>query len=212
MTGQAGSGSTDYVEKMEHGRYGRSVRSRRSTFKIVFLSVALALVSLVLVVVAIYSTVKISSLNVQNSDLKFQLSEKEEALSQLGPELDKVKNDLEILVQEKFPNLYELKVNKVLSINDKYIKNVVFNIIKHSNQLQYKYLLVVENDSPTKIKPSFRVLLFDQYGVHIATDEVHDSDDLNPGESRDYASQIEFFFDTQPRHFYINDITKNSSK
>jgi len=211
MAENKGNNSSDAVAKMEHSRYGRSSRSRRSTFKIAVLSVSLGLISLVLVVVAIYSTVKISSLNTENTDLKALLLDKEEKLAALRPALDRTQKDLEVLVKDKFPNLRELKVNQVLNIRDKYIKTVVFNIIKHTNQLHYKYLLVVENDSPRKIKPSFRVLLFDRYGVHIATDEMHDEDYLQPGESRDYSSRMEFFLDTEPKHFFINDLTVDTS-
>lgn len=207
MADRSGATASDYIEKMDHTRYGRSSRSRRRTLKIIFLSLALAATLLILVVVSIYSTVKISSLNELNRNLQYALDDLRGELGELKPKLKTAENELTTLVQGRFPNLDELAVNRVLEVNNQYVKNVVFNIIKQANQQQYKYLLVVENDSSVKIKPSFRVLLFDRYGVHVATDEVHDTEHLNPGESRDYASEIEFFYDTQPKHFFIDDIT-----
>ncbi|MCF7981549.1 MAG: hypothetical protein K9K86_06155 [Pseudomonadales bacterium] len=202
--------ATDYKDKMEHNRYGRSSHSRRRTLKIILLSMALAVTALVLLVVSIYSIVKISALNESNRNLQTDLEQSQRELDGLKPQLEKANQEMAELIKGRFPNLEELVFNKVLRVNNRHVKNVVFNIIKQANQQQYKYLLVVENNTPVKIQPAFRVLLFDEYGVHVATDEVKDMNELNPGESRDYASDIEFFFDTTPKHFYIDDFTEKS--
>ena len=207
MADHSSTSATDYKEKMEHSRYGRSSHSRRRTLKIILLSMTLAITVLILIVVSIYSTVKISSLNELNRNLRFELEGAKAQLDALKPQLEKSNQELSALIHGRFPNLEVLALNKVLSVNNRYVKNVVFNIIKQANHQQYKYLLVVENNSSRKIKPAFRVLLFDEHGVHVATDEVKDVNELNPGESRDYASDIEFFFDTLPKHFYIDDFT-----
>lgn len=212
MTDHSGAPySSDVIEKMDHTKYGRSSRSRRRTIKIIILSVSLAVMSLVLVVVGVYSAVKISELNDVNRKLEYALRDMRDQMSGMEPELQRLQNELKSLVESRFPNLYELVTNQVLSIENDYIKNVVFTIIRQGNREDYKYLLVVENNTQVKIKPSFRVLLFDEFGVHIATDEVHDSHALSPGESRDYTSDIAFLIDTQPKHFYIDDITAQSA-
>lgn len=212
MADQPGVSATDYREKMEHSRYGRSSRSHRRTVKIVMLSIGLAICLLALLVVSIYATVKINGMNDMAQNLQASLEATRTELNNLRPQLEKTQQELSTLVNGRFPNLNELTVNKVLAVKTRYVKNVVFNIIKQANQQQYKYLLVVENNSTEKIRPGFRVLLFDQYGVHVATDEVRDVNDLNPGESRDYASDIEFFFDTAPQHFYIDDLTAQAAE
>lgn len=201
----------DSIEKMEHVKYGQSRRTRKRTRKILVLSAALALVLLVLIVQLIYSTATISALNDKNRKLGIALLDAKATIKKLEPELATVRADLQQLVEGRFPNLQQLVTNQVMEVNNQYIRNVVFTVIKQSNRHLYKYLLVVENDTTQKIKPSFRVLLFDQYGVHVATDEFHDSQVLRPGESRDYASDIDFFYDTEPRHFYIDDITAQTA-
>ncbi len=212
MTHQSGiNQSSDPIEKMEHAKYGQSRRTKTRTRKIIVLSAVLALSLLVLIVQLIYSVATISTLNDKNRKLEIALIEAKTTIETLKPELESTKNDLEKLVQSRFPNLQELVTNQVMEVDNEYIRTVVFTVIKQGNRQLYKYLLVVENDTTSKIKPSFRVLLFDQYGVHVATDEFHDAQVLRPGESRDYASDIDFFFDTQPKHFYIDDITAQTA-
>ncbi len=206
-----GSYQADLIEKMDHRKYVRSSRTRRRTVKIVALSIALALSLLILIVVSIYSSVKISSTQELNRQLERSLADANEQLEKLQPELERVSADLDALVNERIPNLNGLVSNQMIGVENPYANSILFTVIKQGKRQFYKYLLVVENNTDQKIKPSFRVLLFDQYGVHIATDESHDETALAPGESRDYASEIEFFFDTEPKHFKIDDLTAESA-
>jgi len=199
--------STDHIDKIDNAKYGRSHRSRKRTITIMSLSAGLALCLLTLIVVSIYSSVRISDLNDSRRAIEYQLIDKNSELDALNPQLTKAKAELAALIEERFPNLIPLEINKVISIDKQYIKSVLFTTIMQDNRTEYKYLLVMENDTVKKIKPSFRVLLFDQFGVHAATKEKHDPKVLLPGESRDYTSGIEFFYDTEPKHFYIDDLT-----
>ncbi len=202
--------SANLIEKMDHSKYVRSSRSRRRTVKLVGLSVALALSLLILTVVSIYSSVKISSTQEFNRQLERSLAAANQKVESLQPELDKVNADLATLIDDRFPNLTGLESNQMIDVENSYVRSILFTVIKQGKRQFYKYLLVVENNTVKKIKPSFRVLLFDQYGVHVATNEAHDEAPLAPGESRDYASEIEFFFDTEPKHFYVDDLTAES--
>ena len=201
------SSARDQIEKMDHTKYGTSRRSRKRTMTIMALSGGLALSVLVLIVVSIYSSVKISDLNEVKRTTENQLIDKQKEISNLKPELEKVKGQLQALTENRFPNLKRLRTNQVIDIDHKYVKSVLFTTIKQDNRTHYKYLIVMENDTVQKIKPSFRVLLFDEFGVHAATNERHDPKVLPSGESRDYTSGIEFFYDTQPKHFFIDDLT-----
>lgn len=203
--------SADLIDKMDHTRYVRSSRSRRRTAKIVGLSVALAFSLLVLIVVSIYSSVKIAATQEMNRKLESALAAANQKVEQIQPKLDRVSADLDTLVNERFPNLTTLEANQMIAVDNPYARTILFTVIKQGKRRYYKYLLVVENNTLQKIKPSYRVLLFDQYGVHVATDEAHDDAPLAPGESRDYASEIEFFFDTEPKHFYVDDLTAKTT-
>jgi len=199
------------IDKMSHDRYLRTGRSSRSRIKILGLGVTLGVTLLVLMVVSIYSASKISSLSGEKMDLERKLVTAEQEINTLNPKLEKTRTELNDLVQSRFPNLQPLTINNMLEINEGLIKQVVFTKIKQGKQDIYKYLVVVENAAIKKINPSFRVLLFDEFGVHVGSADVVDKRVLEAGESRDYTAELELLFETTPKHFYIEDLSANYS-
>ena len=185
----------------------RRRRSGHSTLRIIMLTATLAVVSLILVVVSIYSSARISALNQNKHQLEYALKKTQNQLETLKPEMEEVKASLNELVNSRIPGLYKLEVNKVMDVQSEQIKNIVFTLLKRSGKIYYKYLLVVENNSVKKLSPSFKVLLFNRNGIHIATHKVEDGTVLTVGESRDYTSEIEFLFEAEPRYFYIDNLT-----
>ena len=155
----------------------------------------------------IYSAAKISSISGVKKDLERKLIVTEQEVQALKPQLAKTRSELNDLIQHRFPNLKPLVINDMLEINQGLIKQVVFTKIKEGNHLVYKYLVVAENHKAEKINPSFRVLLFDEFGVHVGSADVIDKRVLKPGESRDYTDEFELFFETTPKHFYIEDLS-----
>ena len=202
-----GTADDHLIDKMSHERYLRTGRSSRSRMKILGLGVALGVTLLVLLVVSIYSAAKISSLGGEKVDLERKLIAAEQETQALKPQLEKTRSELNDLVQRRFPNLQQLEINNMLEINQGLIKQVVFTKIKQGNQDVYKYLVVVENSAVKKINPSFRVLLFDEFGVHVGSADVVDKRVLEAGEGRDYTDEFELFFETTPKHFYIEDLS-----
>jgi len=200
------------IDKMSHERYLRTGRSSRSRIKILGLGVTLGVTLLVLLVVSIYSASKISSLSGEKVDLERKLVTAEQEINTLTPKLEKNRAELNDLVQSRFPNLQPLTINNMLEINEGLIKQVVFTKIKQGKQDVYKYLLVVENSAVKKINPSFRVLLFDEFGVHVGSADVVDKRALESGESRDYTAEFELLFETIPKHFYIEDLSANYTR
>lgn len=195
------------IDKMSHERYLRTGRSSRSRIKILVLAVVLAVALLVLVVVSIYSASKISSLGGENMALERKLQMSQREIASLKPQLERIHADLQALLNKRFPNLRPLEINNMLEINEGLIKQVVFTKIKRGENDVYKYLVVVENGTVKKINPSFRVLLFDEFGVHISSADVVDNRALQAGESRDYTAELELLFDTKPKHFFIEDLS-----
>ncbi|MEH6358469.1 MAG: hypothetical protein V7745_05735 [Pseudomonadales bacterium] len=204
---QQATADANLVEKMSHERYLRAGRSSRSRVKIMLLAICLAVTLLILLVVSIYSASKISSLSGEKTDIERQLITVEAKIEALNPQLTQARLELNELVQNRFPNLHELKINNMMEVNQGLIKQVVFTKIKQGNRDVYKYLVVAENSAVKKINPSFRVLLFDEFGVHVANADVVDKRVLEPGESRDYTDELELIFDSLPKHFYIEDLS-----
>jgi len=212
---QRGTADDHIIDKISHDRYLRTGRSSRSRMKILVLGVVLGVALLVLLVVSIYSAAKISALGGEKMDLERKLVAAEQEAQSLKPQLEKTLAELNDLVQSRFPNLQQLAINNMLEINEGLIKQVVFTKIKQGKQDVYKYLVVAENNAIKKINPSFRVLLFDEFGVHVGSADVLDKRVLEAGESRDYTGEFELIFDTMPKHFYIEDLSaqyKTNSK
>lgn len=198
---------THVVDKISHERYLRTGRSSRSRMKILALAVALGVSLLVLVVVSIYSSVKISELGGDKMFLERQLDVVKQEIAELKPQLEKSQRELDDLLHDRFPNLRALKINSMMQVNEGLIKQVVFTKIKRGQQSVYKYLVVAENSGTKKINPSFKVLLFDKFGVHIGNADVVDNRPLEVGESRDYTAEFELIFETTPQHFFIEDLS-----
>lgn len=195
------------VDKMSHDRYLRTGRHRRSRFKIMALGLSLAVTLLVLVVVSIYSVGKISSLNGENMELGRSLLAAQKKIETLTPQLEKTNSELNDIIHKRFPNLRPLVINQMLEVQEGLIKQVVFTKIKQGSRQVYKYLVVAENAAVKKINPSFRLLLFDEFGVHMGSADVVDQQVLQPGESRDYTDEFELLFESTPQHFYIEDLS-----
>lgn len=213
MTGPVNMDSSfQPVTKEEHLRYGRTGRSRRRSMRMAMLAISLAVMSLILVAVSIYSAVHISTLKQNKQQLELALGNAQDQLSVLGPELEKVKADLNELVNRRIPGLHELQTDKVMELPGGDIKNIMFTIVRRAQKNYYKYLLVVENNHDDKLIPSFKVLLFDRNGLHVATHKVEDSHMLAPGEIRDYTSEVDFLFETQPHYFYIDNLTSEAAR
>ena len=178
--------------------------------RLAVLAISLAVMSLILVAVSIYSTVRISTLKQNKQQLALALGNAQDQLNVLGPELEAVKADLSELVNSRIPGLHELQTDKVMELSGGDIKNIMFTVVRRAQKNYYKYLLVVENNSDSKLNPSFKVLLFDSNGVHVATHKVEDSHMLAPGEIRDYTSEVDFLFEIQPHYFLIDDLTSEA--
>lgn len=204
---QHATSDASLIEKTGHERYLRAGRSGRSRMKIMGLAIALAVSLLVLLVVSIYSVSTISSLSNENISVERQLILAHEKIERLNPLLVQARNELNDLVQNRFPNLQEMRINSMMEIDEGLIKQIVFTKIKQGNREIYKYLVVAENSTVKKINPSFRVLLFDEFGVHVGSADVIDKHALESGESRDYTDEFELFFESLPKHFYIEDLS-----
>lgn len=192
---------------MSHDRYLRSSRRRYSRTKILVLSLSLGLALLALTVVSIFSVARIAELKGEKTALEHTLLAAQQHIETLTPQLAKTNADLDQIIQKRFPNLRPLVINQMLEVQEGLIKQVVFTKIKQGQRDVYKYLVVAENAAVEKINPSFRLLLFDEYGVHLGSADVVDKQVLQPGESRDYTDEFELLFESTPQHFYIEDLS-----
>lgn len=183
------------------GSSGHSIRGKRS--QRLMLAIALAISLLVLLIVGVVAGVRIDDLTSELQTAQSEAAQARNALAKAMPELQQARKELSNLIKGQFPHLQELAPDKVIKLNNPYIKNIVFTVLNKNGRAQYEYRLVIENTTDSMMRPNARIFVFDHRGAQIGMGEVNDRADMVPGESRSYSSTIERFLDEEPRYFFV---------
>jgi len=168
------------------------------------LGALLVLTVLLLVGVSIGMGAKIAGLSDTRSLLSQRLVDTEDELGQSQARLAKVEQELQALVEGRFPNLLPLVPDKVLGVGKHYVKNIVFTVIGDGRSRVYEYKLVMENPYNYPVYPDARLLVFDKLGIQTGIDEIKEKLELGPGESRSWSSTVDVFMNSEPRYFFVD--------
>lgn len=188
------------------GKRSRSRRhrsSRRNTITVV-LGALLGVAVFLLISISITLGGRVTALSNANTTLSEELFKYEQQLKELQPKLEASERELEMLMEGRFPNLHSLMPDEVITIQEQYIKNIVFTVTNHGSDETYEYKLVMENPYRYKVHPNFRVMVFDKLGVQVGVDTLIAAEDLKVGESRSHSSTLDVFMNSQPRYFAID--------
>lgn len=186
--------------------------SRRRRSQRLMLAMALGVTLLLLVVVSVFSAIRIGTLTDANDEMNAELFQAKQELAKVAPELQQARKELANVTQGRLPHLRELTPDKVINVDSGYVKNIVFTLLRSTNGTRYEYRVVMENKSDALVRPEVRVFVFDHRGIQVGMGEVADRTDMIPGESRSYSSAIERFMDEEPRYFYVWARTKKKSE
>ncbi|MCI0732520.1 MAG: hypothetical protein L0Y38_01700 [Methylococcaceae bacterium] len=113
------------------------------------------------------------------------------------------------MVQSRLPNLKELAFDKVIEIDHRYVKNIVFTLTGKNGHKSFEYKTVLENSGTEAIEPAAKVIFFDRLGIQIGQanieNDVPGSDQglLDPGEVRSFYNSIQFAESLLPRYFRV---------
>ena len=126
-------------------------------------------------------------------------------------ELETLRNEMDTLVQNRIPGLLPLKYDEVINIDDKYIRNIIFTLVKNGKKRNYEYRMVIHNDTLSVIRPIVEILLFNNIGIQVGATQVEYMDAssgaerpaLDPGEVRSYSSSIDLIRDEEPSYFLL---------
>jgi cell division protein FtsB len=185
--------------------------SRRRRSQRLMLAMALSVTLLLLIVVSIFSVIRIGTLADANDAMNAELFQAKQELAKVAPELQQARKELANATQGRLPHLRELTPDKVINVDNGYVKNIVFTLLRSTNGTRYEYRVVMENKSDSMVRPEVRVFVFDHRGIQVGMGEVADRTDMIPGESRSYSSAIERFMDEEPRYFYVWARTKKKT-
>jgi len=184
----------DRERSQRSGAYRAHSWSRRSKL--------LLLLVLVLVLIDFFTAVllgtQVYTLNRQNQTLRSSLAQTEEKLQQVTPELQKLRVDLEELIRGKLPRLRKLEYDRVLSLDDQYLKNITFTEIINRDRRGYEYKLVVQNNTGAPLWPEIQLLIFNELGIQVGNAEIGTrqpnalkAGSLGVGEVRSYTASMD---------------------
>jgi hypothetical protein len=138
---------------------------------------------------------------------------KQEAVAKnLATELETVKGERDILVQQRIPGLVPLRYDEAINIDNQYVRNVIFTLAKSGKKNIYEYRLVLHNNTLTVARPKAEIILFNDIGIQIGMAQIEQSDAtteidgrtaLDPGEVRSYTAAIDLMRNEEPSYFLL---------
>ncbi len=140
-----------------------------------------------------------------------EFRKQEIAVKVITSELETARSALDTLVQGRIPALLPLKYDEAITVDEEYIRNIIFTLVKNGKKRNYEYRLVMHNDSLSVIRPVVEILLFNDIGIQIGVAKVKYMDAasgtersvLDPGEVRSYTSSIDLLRDEEPSYFLL---------
>ena len=181
----------------------------------------LAGVSILFLVILIFSWLHAARKSSEHHQAILDLRKQEVLVKILTGELETIKNERDILVQERIPGLIPLTYDETINIDNEYVRNIIFTLAKTGKKKIYEYRLVLHNNTLSIARPKARIILFSDIGMQIgmaqlernhATTETDSRVALDPGEVRSYTAAIDLIRDEEPSYFLLDmSVTDNNT-
>lgn len=183
-----------------HGSRHRSRHSSRSLLPVIALTAvgAVAVISLLL-----YLFGTIARYSSENNLQRAEIGQKDTELRELRAELKRVTAEFDALVKARLPNLKALEHDKVIPLNQGYVRNILFTETHSGDKTGYEYRIVVENNQSRPAMPEIRVMLFDRTGVQIGGATVAGVPLMRTGDSESFSGEVDVLIDAVPEYFYV---------
>lgn len=205
----------------------RSERGRRSALKIKLLRIALGGSLSVFLLIILLMGFYIYRLSMEKEHISVELHKRRQQLGTVVASLRTLRHERDSLMRGKLPNLLPLEYDKVISLKEKYLRNITFTLTKDRGEATTEYRIVLQNNTRFAIRPKVKLLFFGDSGVQIGiaemtpyrlvpgkeilyTESAADKETLYPGEIRSYSGSIELFRQGNSYHFLIIDSVSNS--
>lgn len=198
----------DYLNKHDHASSGegrhRSHRHRSSSRQrwTVVLLLALAIETAIIVGLLIWGT-KLEQVNQEHFSKEKELAQ---MIKDEKTELEAQKWEFNKLKSEQaktcLPNLISLKFDKVMEINNGYVKNGIFMLAGKKDKRYLEFKLVLQNNTQDNLVPKVEVLFFNATGNQVGLSEIGYTKEeppptreiLEKGEVRSYDGTFEINF------------------
>ena len=198
-TGSAAA-SRGRTSSRRHGSRHRSRRSSRSLLPVIALT-ALGAVAVISLLLYLFGT--IARYSSENNLQRAEIGQKDTELRELRAELKRVTAEFDALVKARLPNLKALEHDKVIPLNQGYVRNILFTETHSGEKTGYEYRIVVENNQSRPAMPAIRVMLFDRTGVQIGGATVEGVPLMRTGDSESFSGEVDIAIDAVPEYFYV---------
>ncbi len=170
----------------------------------------LGILSVFLFLAFLFVSIKLSLYAKDLNDVTVLFHRQERELQKLRPMVARLEKEIAELVQQRLPGLHPLVFDQLISIDQQYVRNIIFTLIGKEENRQYEYKLTVKNNGLTAVHPIVKILFFDQLGIQVAhsvigVDERGDPtlDVLERGEVRSYTQVIDLSNGHQAHYFMV---------
>ncbi len=162
---------------------------------------ALGAVAVISLLLYLFGT--IARYSSENNLQRAEIGQKDTELRELRAELKRVTAEFDALVKARLPNLKALEHDKVIPLNQGYVRNILFTETHSGDKTGYEYRIVVENNQSRPAMPEIRVMLFDRTGVQIGGATVAGVPLMRTGDSESFSGEVDVLIDAVPEYFYV---------
>ena len=196
----------------QHASSRRSRTSYRYETRIQRYKMYLAGVMLLLVISLFFMWLNSSNDSSEYHQTIIKLRKQEAVSKNLAAELEKVKGERDILVQQRIRGLIPLRYEEAINIDNHYVRNIIFTLAKSGKKNIYEYRLVLQNNTLTVAHLKAEIILFNDTGIQIGMAQIEQSDatseidgraGLDPGEVRSYTAAIDLIRDEEPSYLLL---------
>ena len=172
----------------------------------------LAAVTLLFLIVLFFMWLSSTNESSEYHQTILNLRKQEAVAKNLASELETVKNERDILVQQRIPGLIPLRYDEAMTVDNNYVRNIIFTLAKSGKKNIHEYRLVLHNNTLTVARLKTEIILFNDIGIQIGRSEIEHSDAitaidgrtaLDPGEVRSYTAAIDLIRDEEPSYFLL---------
>ena len=180
----------------------------------------LAGISILFLIILIFSWLQTARESSEYHQAILDLRKQEVLAKNLASELETVKNERDILVQERIPGLIPLTYDEAINIDNEYVRNIIFTLAKTGKKNIYEYRLVLHNNTLSIARPKAKIILFSDIGIQIGMAQIEQTDAstetdaraaLDPGEVRSYTAAIDLTRNEEQPSYFLLDISETSN-
>ena len=180
----------------------------------------IAAITLLFLIVLFFTWLHSANKSSEHNQSLLDLRKQDAVVKNLTVELETVKEERDLLVQKRIPGLIPMLYDEAITIDNEFVRNIIFTLAKSGKKNIYEYRLVLQNNTLTITRPKAEIILFNHIGIQVgmaqiqqidATTEIEGRAALDPGEVRSYTAAINLIRDEKPSYFMLNILEMNNT-